>query len=61
MKFEEKLKRLEEIRDRLQSEEIPLDEALNLYGEAKRLLEECKDELDSIKGKIEVVKINEDQ
>ena len=43
--FEEKIKLLEEIVKELESGEVPLDDAINKYTEAMKLVKECSDKI----------------
>ncbi len=52
MKFEEAYKRLSEISAEMEKNELPLEEAVNLYSEAARLVEICKKEIESAKLKV---------
>ncbi|MBQ4066419.1 MAG: exodeoxyribonuclease VII small subunit [Clostridia bacterium] len=52
MKFEEALKRLEEIVRSLESGQSPLDESLELYEEAVALVKVCNSKLDSAQQKV---------
>ena len=45
LNFEAKLKRLEEITDKMENEVLPLDESLKLYEEGKKLIKELREEL----------------
>lgn len=45
MTFEEKIKLLEEIVKELETGEVPLDEAINKYTEAMKLVKECSDKI----------------
>ena len=45
MKFEPSMKRLNEISELMSDDELPLDEAIKLYGEAEELVEICKSEM----------------
>ena len=45
--FEEKIKLLEEIVKELESGEVPLDDAINKYTEAMKLIENCESKLNS--------------
>lgn len=56
MDFEKKLKQIEEISNRLQNEDISLDEGIILFEESVRLTKECLSELDKSKQKIEMIK-----
>lgn len=52
MTFEESLKKLEKITEKLESGEITLDESLILYEEAMKLSRECNKTLETAKLKI---------
>ncbi|MCI7290777.1 exodeoxyribonuclease VII small subunit [Methanobrevibacter woesei] len=56
--FEEKLDELESLVKQLESENVPLKEAVELYTQANKLLKECGDELNDTKELIQ--KISED-
>lgn len=47
-KFEDKMKDLEKIINELESGETDLDESINKYTEAMKLIKECDTELKSI-------------
>ena len=59
LKFEEAMKKLENIVSNLENENIALDEALKLFEEGKLLSDFCKDALDKAKKKIEIIKLND--
>ena len=46
MKFEEKMKRLDEITEQLEQKGLPLEEAVALYQEGLLLLKECNQKLE---------------
>ena len=48
VKFEEKLKKLENIVNELESGEIDLDESIEKYKEAMNLVKECDSKLKSV-------------
>ncbi len=50
--FEEKLARLEEIVEKMNKGNAPLDEMLSLYEEAQKLIKEETETLDNAKAKI---------
>lgn len=56
--FEEKLEELEKLVKQLESDNVPLKEAVELYTQANILLKECNTELNDTKATIQ--KINED-
>jgi exodeoxyribonuclease VII small subunit len=51
--FEEAQEELEEIVRRLESGEVPLDEALKLWERGEELYRFCRERLDSAEGRIE--------
>ena len=53
MTFEEAQQELEQIVQRLESGEAPLDEALKLWERGEELYRFCKERLDSAEGTIE--------
>lgn len=57
-KLDEKLSALEDIVKALEKEDIPIEEALDLYAKGKVTVEECKNKIDMIEK--EVLKINAD-
>lgn len=52
--FEDNLKKLEEMSQRIKSEECTLDEAIKAYEDGMKAYGECIRILDETKGKIEV-------
>ena len=52
MKFEDALKRLEEIVSMLEGGQSPLDQSLELYEEAVALVKVCNSRLDSTQQKV---------
>jgi exodeoxyribonuclease VII small subunit len=53
MTYEEAQKELEEIVQRLESGEVPLDEALKLWERGEELYRFCRERLDRAEGRIE--------
>jgi exodeoxyribonuclease VII small subunit len=53
--FEQAFARLEQILERLNTDAVPLDEALRLYEEANRLLMLCGNRLNEAEARIEVL------
>ena len=53
MTFEEAQKELEDIVHRLESGEVPLDEALKLWERGEELYRFCRERLDAAEGRIE--------
>ncbi|MDE7348383.1 MAG: exodeoxyribonuclease VII small subunit [Clostridia bacterium] len=52
MKFEESMKELDGIVDKLESGKLSLDESVELYSKGMKLCLECADKLNDVKGKI---------
>ena len=55
MKYEESIKKLEEIVDVLSDESITLDQSVKLYSEGISLAKTCLEELNSFQNKIRVL------
>lgn len=58
MKFEDKVKELEEIVSTLENGDVSLDDSINKYTEAMKLVKECDDELKNIEEKVNKI-VNE--
>ncbi len=56
MKFEENLKRIEEILTKLEKGDTPLEESMKMFEEGVLLTSECKKYLDKYKGKFDVIR-----
>jgi exodeoxyribonuclease VII small subunit len=54
-KFEECLKRLEEIVEQLEKGDIPLEQSLALFEEGMKLSHSCRSELEAAEGKVEIL------
>ena len=54
--FETSMDRLQEIVELLEENELPLDEAINLFEEGLKLVKECDAKLKSFETKIEEIK-----
>ena len=52
MKFEDKMKILEQTINELESGEVDLDDAINKYTEAMKLSKECSDKLNEVSEKV---------
>lgn len=52
MRFEDKLKCLEEIISALESGDVSLDDSINKYTEAMKLVKQCDDELKAVEEKV---------
>ena len=59
LKFEDKMKRLQEIVDLLDSSDIELDKSMSLYKEGLELSKELKEQLSAYEEKIEELKKDE--
>lgn len=59
LKFEDKMKRLQEIVDLLDSSDIELDKSISLYKEGLELSKELKEQLNTYEEKIEELKKDE--
>ncbi len=55
LKFEEMMKKLEQIVDELESGDMPLEESLKKYEEGVKLIQVCRKRLDETKRKVEVL------
>lgn len=53
--FEEQLKSLEEVVDRLEKGDLPLQESLQLFEKGMALSTSCKAELDAAEGQVQVL------
>ncbi len=54
MNFDESIKRLKEICEKLKDDSTPLEESLELYKEGMKLSNECRSILDGIKNELDV-------
>lgn len=52
MKFEEKIKELEKTINELENGEIDLEESINKYTSAMKLVKECDDQLNKIEKQV---------
>ena len=59
LKFEEKIKTLEQIVNELENDDVNLDESIEKYTKAMKLVKECDLELKTIEEKIAKI-VNED-
>ena len=53
--FEEQLKTLESVVDKLERGDLPLEESLALFEQGVALSEACKKELDAAEGRVQVL------
>lgn len=56
MTYEESVKKLEEILQNLESQEISLDEAIKLFEQSVELSKICFEKIKQTKGKVEIIK-----
>ena len=63
LNFEEAIERLENIIEKMEGERIPLEELLKDYEEGTRLLNACKEKINTAKEKVEKINnsLNEDK
>ena len=55
MTFEEQMAALEEVVERLEHGELPLEESIHLFEEGMRLTAACRKELDAAEGRLQVL------
>lgn len=55
MKFEDNLKKLEELVNKMESGEMGLDDMIKAFEEGRKLVTECQNDLTSIRLRIEKV------
>ena len=60
LSFEEALKRLEVVVARLESGDVPLDGAIELYAEGDRLRAQCEARLSAAQARIEQIQLGPD-
>ncbi|MGB7765684.1 MAG: exodeoxyribonuclease VII small subunit [Candidatus Acidiferrales bacterium] len=53
--FEKSLARLEEVVKRLESADLPLDEAMKLFEEGVKLSRDCQKQLEEPEGRVEIL------
>jgi exodeoxyribonuclease VII small subunit len=53
--FEKSLARLEEVVKRLESSDLPLDEAMKLFEEGVKLSHDCQNQLAEAEGRVEIL------
>ena len=53
--FERSLTRLEEVVRKLESADLPLDEAMKLFEEGIRLSRDCQKQLEEAEGRVEIL------
>ncbi len=60
-KFEDKVKELEKIINELENGDIDLDDSINKYTKAMKLIAECDKELKNIEEKVNFILTNDDK
>ena len=55
MDFEKKIKRLEEIIEKMEQPELPLEQSLKIFEEGVRLSKECSAELSTAEQKVRLL------
>ncbi len=55
MTFEEQMAALEEVVERLEHGELPLEESIRLFEEGMRLTSACRKELDAAEGRLQIL------
>lgn len=60
LSFEDALKRLEAIVQRLESGDVPLEESISLYAEGDRLRAQCEARLQAAQARIEKITLGAD-
>ncbi|MBN1970276.1 MAG: exodeoxyribonuclease VII small subunit [Candidatus Delongbacteria bacterium] len=58
MKYEEAVKRLTEIIEKMEKGDIDLDDTLKMYEEGQMLLKLCKEKISNAEGKLMKIKEN---
>ncbi|AKG04334.1 MULTISPECIES: exodeoxyribonuclease VII small subunit [Salimicrobium] len=53
--FEENMKQLEEIVEKLESGDVPLEKAIQYYHEGMKLSKTCNDKLSSVEGQMKQI------
>jgi exodeoxyribonuclease VII small subunit len=53
--FEQQLKALEAIVERMEEGDLPLEESVKLFEEGLKLSDDCKKELEAAEGKIQIL------
>ena len=56
MNFEEKIKQLQDITTKMENTDLSMSEGVELYEKGVKLAKECYEELNNVKGKINVIK-----
>ena len=56
--FNEKLKKIEEIIEKLDKNGTEIEESVELYEQGMKLIAECEKQLETSKGKLQVLDVN---
>ncbi len=59
--FSEKLKKIDEIIEKLSKSAIEIEESVELYEQGMKLISECEKQLETSKGKLHILDINNAQ
>lgn len=59
LSFEEAIEELEEITNKMEKGEIPLEKSIELYEKAKKLIKFCEDKLSNVEKRIKELKKDE--
>jgi exodeoxyribonuclease VII small subunit len=54
-KFEEQIKSLEEIVDKLEKGDLPLEESINLFEKGIALSNACREQVEAAEGKVQIL------
>ncbi len=54
-KFEEQIKSLEEIVDKLEKGDLPLEESVNLFEKGVALSNDCREQIEAAEGKVQIL------
>lgn len=57
--FEESLKEIEEIVQRLEKGDVPLEQSIKLYNEGIQLLDVCNQKIDKVEKELQIVNNHE--
>lgn len=60
MSFEQAMKELESVVDKLEHGDVPLDESITLYERGAALKKRCEDELKRAEEKVATIKLDKD-
>lgn len=61
IKFEEKIKKIEELINELESGNVDLDDSIDKYTEAMKLIKECDEKLKNVEEKVNKIVLENDE